>query len=446
MGTAGFGLATFRADVTPPVGHPLCAGWKEPARAIADPLAARGVILFGGEEPVVLCAVDWCEISNRSHIAWRQALGAAAGTDPDRVAVHTMHPHCTPWPDAEAQELVAQQERLRQVMDPAWCDAALGRVARAVRAARARPVPITHLGLGRALVSKVASNRRVLGADGKIKAVRWTVTKDPDVRGAPEGLIDPYLKTISFWNTDRKVAALHYYTVHPTSYDDDCVVTGDFTGLARDQLNEQEPETLHVYFTECAGNITAGKYNDGARENRAVFTRRIYDALVASERASTRVKADGFTWGVKQVRLPPAGDMVEPSLLAILQDPRRPPVPRIRAALKIAYLRRQAVPIPVSSLHIGEDACVLHLPGESFVEYQQFAQEHCPAEWVAVPAYGDCGPGYICLERSFAEGGYEPTDSFVAPESESVMKAAIRELVSLTGHGSRPSLRRSTPC
>ena len=45
-------------------------------------------------------------------------------------------------------------------------------------------------------------------------------------------------------------------------------------------------------------------------------------------------------------------------------------------------------------------------------------------------AYGDGGPGYIGLEKSYAEGGYETGNpSSVAPEVEGVLMQAMRELL-----------------
>jgi hypothetical protein len=38
-------------------------------------------------------------------------------------------------------------------------------------------------------------------------------------------------------------------------------------------------------------------------------------------------------------------------------------------------------------------------------------------------------PGYICTDKALAEGGYEPTWSFVAPPSEARLKAALAELL-----------------
>ena len=38
--------------------------------------------------------------------------------------------------------------------------------------------------------------------DGKI-LVRWSRCTDPALRAMPDGHIDPWLKTISFWNADK---------------------------------------------------------------------------------------------------------------------------------------------------------------------------------------------------------------------------------------------------
>jgi hypothetical protein len=114
---------------------------------------------------------------------------------------------------------------------------------------------------------------------------------------------------------------------------------------------------------------------------------------------------------------------------AVMNDARRVASQRIYAgAMRIAYIERIERPIELSLLKVGP-ARALHLPGESMVEYQLYAQRLMPGEFVAVAAYGDCGPGYICTEAAFAEGGYEPTESMVDPPGETVYKAAIRALV-----------------
>src|SRR5262249_22561569 len=128
-------------------------------------------------------------------------------------------------------------------------------VADAARAALAKQVPFTHAGVGKARVEQVASNRRVVGPDGKILYTRTSATKDPKARAEPEGLIDPWLRTLSFWDGDRPRAALHYYATHPMSYYGDGRVSSDFCGLARRKRQDDDPKVFQIYFTGCAGNV-----------------------------------------------------------------------------------------------------------------------------------------------------------------------------------------------
>src|SRR5690349_20213501 len=77
----GLRVATFSADVTPPLGAPLCYGLVPPGASMADKLWAKGVVLLpAGERPIVLCAVDWLGIGNQSRDNWMELLAKAAGT------------------------------------------------------------------------------------------------------------------------------------------------------------------------------------------------------------------------------------------------------------------------------------------------------------------------------------------------------------------------------
>jgi hypothetical protein len=98
------------------------------------------------------------------------------------------------------------------------------------------------------------------------------------------------------------------------------------------------------------------------------------------------------------------------------------------AAVKLSWLDRIDKPVELSCLHIGGTK-VLHLPGEPFIDYQLFAQAQRPDDFVCVAGYGDGGMGYIPLRGSYAEGGYEPTMAFVAPESEQLLKDRIQALL-----------------
>src|SRR3954465_9313768 len=92
-------VGVFAVDASPPVGSPLA---YDPTKEVEYPLSCRGIVLIGEGEPVVLCAVDWLGIGNDSQRAFREALAKAAGTNPSRVSVHTLHQHDAPHCDFSA--------------------------------------------------------------------------------------------------------------------------------------------------------------------------------------------------------------------------------------------------------------------------------------------------------------------------------------------------------
>src|SRR3954451_15289341 len=144
-------IATFKVDVTPPLGSPLCcAAGVKPAEKIVDPLSARGIILLGPPKPIVLVAVDWEGIANEGWDEWRSALAAAAKTDIDHVTVHTLHQHDAPGYDPTAERILQSRGLGAKIYDPAFMSAAIERVAAAARAAVPTAQTVTHLGLGRA--------------------------------------------------------------------------------------------------------------------------------------------------------------------------------------------------------------------------------------------------------------------------------------------------------
>jgi len=63
--------------------------------------------------------------------------------------------------------------------------------------------------------------------------MRASSCKDPALRAASEGLIDPWLKTLSLWDDDHAVVALSCYATHPMSHYGAGMVSSDFFGLAR---------------------------------------------------------------------------------------------------------------------------------------------------------------------------------------------------------------------
>jgi hypothetical protein len=407
-------------------------GGIAPAQKIDDPLFANGLVLQGGKQPVVLVAVDWCEIRNDAYERWRTVLAQAAQTTPAHVLVTSVHQHDAPIADLEAQRLLDQQKAVGRICDVAFHEQAVQRVAQALRAGLKTSRRVTHLGLGQARVEQIASNRRFLGPGGRPHFGRTSATRDPQVRAQPEGTIDSWLKTLSFWDGDRPLAAVSAYATHPMSYYGRGGVSADFVGLARKRREADAPQVAQLYVSGCSGNVTAGKYNDGSPSNRPVLAERLYRAMVAAWEKTQRHPLQSCAFRSVSLRLEPRnspGFTVEDLRRRLASDPK--PFGQCLAALGLSWRKRADAghTIDVPMLEFGSAQLVL-LPAESYVEYQLAAQKLRPDTFVLVAGYGECAPGYIPTERAFQEGDSNLHDwCWVAPGAERTMTAALEAVL-----------------
>jgi hypothetical protein len=426
-------VAVFEADVTPPLGTPLCDALVVRAKEIVDPLSARGIILLTNEKPIVLCAVDWVGIGNSGHTAFREALARAAATSKDRVCVHCLHQHDAPGCDFEADELLAPYKLGGKLFDPAFARKAIDRVAKALEKSAKNPRIVTHIGLGKAKVEEVASNRRVMGPDGKVKYVRYSSTKEPKIRAEPEGVIDPYVQMLAFYDGNTPIGIITYYATHPQSYYGKGGVSCDFPGIARNLRERKLPQTKHIHFNGAGGNVTAGKYNDGSVENRMILADRLAKGMKDAYESVKKepVDASKISWRFTTARLPLSKLYNTKDLKVKIADDTLKDPERLRAARNYVWARRceAGETIDVQCLQVGS-AYVLHMPGELFVEYQLAGQKMRPKSSVMMAAYGDYGPGYIGTSIAYTQGGYETGPvSRVAPEVEDVLMKAMRGLL-----------------
>lgn len=421
----GLRLSTFDIDVTPPIGSFLAYGSVENDWDLG--LRARGIVLLGAGQPIVLCSVDWIGIGNEGHDAFCNELARAAGTTPDRIAVHTGHPHDTPWCDFGAEKILIGAGFPPTKYDGTFNREVIARLVVAVRKSLENSKPFDRIGFGEAKVYKVASNRRIAGKDGNAMATRLSSCTDPSLRAEPEGLIDPMVSLVSFWNGDQPVAVLSYYAVHPQSYYRTNITNPDYPAIARFSRQLKVPQALHVHFNGAGGNVAAGKYNDGSMENRGILAKRLEDGMERAWKATKKVpvKAGEIKWNVEPVSFTPAKHLY-------LLENESPDSLLVKCnAARLAWLHRcqAGKKVDISCLSLGK-VRIIHLPGEPFVEYQLAAKAERKDLHVAVAGYGDYGPGYIGTTEAYSQGGYETSHvSNVSPDTEKVLMAAIRKLL-----------------
>ena len=430
-------LASFRVDVTPPIGDGPCVGCMPKVGSIEHPLEMRGIVLRSGDDSYVIAAVDFCGICNTSDEVLRDAMAKAAGTTRERVALQSLHQHSAPILDVDAVRILHGEGSPELAKHIQFTNEIAQRTAIAIEGSLSDMKAVTRVAGTKAIVGQVASNRRVPQPDGSI-AVRASVTREPDVRAAPEGLVDPWLRTVSFFCGDQTLVQLHYYATHPQTFYGDARVSWDCVGMARQQF-QNESGVPQIYFTGCGGNITVGKYNDGTRAAREQLASRLHDAMVRSSAAKPEVALDvanlkptDVAWATAPIGFTVREDgAFNPGLLQSQLAPEQAFSTRLTAAMFSGFGQRlrDGYIAQASRLRIGELE-IMHLPGEPFVEFQLYAQEQAAkSSVVCVAGYGECGVWYYGPDRIFTDrGGYEQTWSLTGP-CEAEVKSAISTLL-----------------
>ena len=424
-------VATFRCDVTPWPGETLV--WTAKLVKVEEPLLAKGIVLEDGANRYVLCALDWCLLANDTELSFRQALAAAAGTDPARVAVQCLHQHAAPYADEGAHRLLDAAPTPPPHLSEKFLDAVRGLLAGAAQEAVTHLEPFDRVGTGQAKAERIASARRIRDESGHL-LTRWSNgAKDPKMAQAPEGLIDPWLKTITLARGDKPLVRLHYYATHPQTFCCDGRASADFVGLAREAVERQD-KVFQIYFTGCSGDVTPGKYSDGSPKAQAELAQRLESGMLASIAKTRFAPAKQLVWRTQLVALPlraPKDEVTAQSRGWLNTANQADSLQVYEGAMRLSFVERLTRPIQVSSLQLGK-VHILHLPGEPMIDYQFFAQRAKSGDFVAVAGYGDCGTAYICTDKALAEGGYEPSATNVGPGSEALLKNAIQALLGNT--------------
>ena len=419
-------ISVFDIDATPPVGSYLTYDQMDGTWDMG--LRAKGLVLTGAGDPIVLCAIDWIGISNESQDAFKTTLANAVRTNPKRVAVHTLHQHDAPICDFSAEKMLHEMGIAPMSFESSFARDFLTRLGKAVEDSLNELRPVTNISIGKAPVYEVASNRRIVN-DGKVGTMRGTTCKDPVLRNEPEGLIDPNVTLIGLWEGEKPLAVMTFYATHPQSYYLTKIANPDFPGVARFYRQLAVPGALHIHFNGAGGNIGAGKYNDGSHENRMILAERLANGMERAWANSVKipVTASDVSWTTESVAFPVADEVirqaesqVETSDMRFLSNN----MPKI-----VWAKRAQAgATIDIGCLTVGK-ARVLFVPGELFVEYQLAAKAFRPDLAVSMAAYGDYGPFYIGTKEAYSQGGYEITSSPVTEDSEDILMNVFRKLL-----------------
>ncbi|MBE6368549.1 MAG: hypothetical protein E7056_00115 [Lentisphaerae bacterium] len=414
-------IACAKVDITPDA-----SGWigfiaapaKLPPR---DPLFGRLFLLEDDTKSTLLVSLDYGGLYLSAQDDWREELAAAMDIPVNRVILHCVHQHDTPFVCIEAFKAYDP------AVDLSWFDKVRRNVKAAALTLKDKLQSVARIGWSETRVYGYASNRRVPMPDGSI-AVRFSRCGDPAVKNKPVGIIDPMLRTLGFYGNDGKmIAAWSFYGTHPQVANTGERFGADAPGEAMRLLETTQAGVVHSLFNGCFGNVTAGKYSgDDLEENIRVFGKKLADAITLNTQAMETVEADSFDWQ-QEVFDFPAREFTEADYERLGKHHFTLPL-AMRCASEYGIKRGNKYAVEMLKLGAVK---LFFVDGELFSEYAVFAQSLAADQKLAI--VGNCGD--TCFYIGTAEAlsnpeGYE-VNSFcrVKPEFEETFKNTLRKML-----------------
>lgn len=409
-----------KTDITPD--EPVRLGGYELRKSLSDgvypgeKLYLRALVLESGAARIVFLEADI--IMFRDHDSWRSRISQDTGIPLDHILIGDVHNHAAPSPGLDGNANWTRQ--LEKSIVPT--------VKQAIAALR--PVSV-GTGQGR---SRVAMNRRAMrptdqdsfatydennrsqsfgefNTDHPIKIHEFA--GEMRLGANPGGPIDEAVQLVRIDDEKGQPYALMiHYACHGTSLGGrNSKISAEWMGRMQTYVEMQIPGVNTIYLQGASGDINP----------------RVVGGLDGNPDSIETTHALGEEIGREVVR-------VYRSLA-----PEKVIVPRIRVVSReillprtyrelAANFRDPAVRVTTTAVRVG-DMMWVTFPGELFNTIGKHVKAACPATVALIMGYTNGYVGYFPEQEAFAQGGYEPATSHLAPNAEQIYMREIKRLM-----------------
>jgi len=462
-GTLQVGLA--EEDITPPAGFPMAGYYHERlAEGTLDPLKAKAIVFRGAGDEAALVVCDLIGISVDLAGAVRKRASEQTGIAVSNIVVSATHSHTAPDYSGELYRYLGGTRG-----DPvraAFIERLISVPADAVAKAHAAAGPVVLEAGSATQATSVSFNRRFVMRDGSVRT--WMSLDHPDVVRAA-GPVDPEIGLLlirSESGEPRGVVsnfALHLDTVGGLKWSADYPffieqtlrntigsdVVSIFANGCCGDINHSDPRRRERNNTEFIGNsigaTVSGRLSELRRLERtdvAVKSRVVPLPL----QDATAEEVDRAIEIVEAAKRQEKVDFLEhvTAYKKLVLDQLRHQSPHANAAEHITWGLShawagvgEALPVEVTVIRVGDEAAIVCLPGEVFVELGLAIKQGSPFATTIVVELCNCKETiYVPTRAAYAGGSYEVTNSALQPGSgEMLVEAALgllREVASPT--------------
>ncbi len=239
----------------------------------------------------------------------------------------------------------------------------------------------------------------------------------------------------------KPVASLLNFAMHPTSVGSGPKVSADFPGVFTKLINERRgPDMISVFANGCCGNINPNDYFTGTRRNHLQIGALLADATDAAwpslkplktfapRIASTRVTLQRRSYTENEIAK--AKDMI-----AAMSAKKFSTVAMAETVCILETIGKQDEPltVEVQAIAFSDDAAIVALPGEIFVELGLALKKQSPFKHTMIAELANGSIGYIPDSPAYPQGNYEVVSARCAQGSgEALVEAALDMLRELS--------------
>ena len=417
---------------------------------VYEDLYARSLVLSDGQEYLVIITADHFMQGFDQTETMRRIINKATGIPPNDIFINFSHTHNAMLPgerwQREAQVSTAELDipydewlgSEGKTLDPfvQWW---FGHLAEATKRAKDNLKP-AELGVGRAPV-QIGYNRRPIrdgvcvmaeNADGPV--VPWT------------DVLDVY--SLQSDGAGDRLAVMFTHAAHPVivhfggwpnpDYSKPAIGP-DYPGYAVKHLRnllatDNQPSGVLMFAQGCGGNINGFPLRGGigACESAGLslaFAAR--NAMNDRDKIAPGPLRNRESFLTLPYKLPPV-DQVKKWLA---QDPENGNLTHLLEVSESG--EREYLELPMRAFAIGEDLCILMLPGEMFCEYQLHADAVSPFSHTIVLGYINGSVSYVATAKDYElpdlTGGHgvSPNSAYLPlePDAEGMIQAGIEKLL-----------------
>ena len=449
MHGAEFEAGVAVADITPPIGYRMCGYFYERlSTGVHDPLHAKAIYLHQDKQQAALVFCDLIGVPQAVTDQARVLANRKTGIPFTNILVAATHSHTGPLYFDALRTFLHERAVEKNGSDPQetidYPAALAEKLAGAIVQAKAAGKPV-ELAAGIAKQTGLSFNRRFHMKDGTVLFNPGKLNPNI-VRVA--GPIDPDVGFVVFRDRRQRQAlasltvfALHLDTTGGTEYSADYPFH-----LERSASAKLSDDFISIFGAGTCGDInhidvSTNRLQKGGEESQRIGKTLGETVLIALPELKTANKpslAVGYTkvfaplqeFSEEQIarargRMTRVGSK-ELSFLEQVEAYKILDVQEMRARFGAM------LPMEVQAFRLDDDAIVVGLPGEVFVELGLAIKQASPFRNTLVVELCNNDIGYVPTKKAFVEGSYEVVNSRVqSGGGEMLVEAAARLLKEL---------------